>query len=71
MAKRQLRIPTNNIPQKWPEISGKKANIVLANGSVLMATLLNLRGDSLDVRNMRLTKQVVALNGISEIIIDY
>ncbi|MBL6444918.1 hypothetical protein JMN32_01265 [Fulvivirga sp. 29W222] len=71
MAKRQLRIPTNNIPQKWPEISGKKANIVLSNGSVLMATLLNLQNDSLEIKNMRLTRQVLPLNGISEIIIDY
>lgn len=71
MAKRQIRIPTNNIPKKWPEISGKKANIVLGNGSVLMATLLSLNGDQLEVKNMRLTKQVVALNEISEIILDY
>lgn len=71
MAKRQLRISGSGIPQKWPEISGKKVNIVLTSGVVLMGKMLQLVGPRLTYQNMRLKTQEIAVDQVAEIILDY
>ena len=71
MAKRQTRVLSSSIIEKWAEISGKKANIVMKNGAVLTAKLQQLRDDTLEIQNMRLSKDHLAIKEISEIIIDH
>ncbi|UII21430.1 hypothetical protein [Fulvivirga ligni] len=70
MAKRQIRLTPDVISNKWPEISGKKANIVLNNRSVIFVKLLQHNNGTLEVENMRFKKQKVDIAEISEIILD-
>lgn len=71
MSKRLIRIPTDTIPEKWAEISGKKVNIVFNDGGVLLVTALDIKEGQLNVLDTRLVKQKILLKHISEIIIDY
>ncbi len=71
MAKRQIRYATKqSIIESAPEIIGKKANIVLKDGQVVFATVLNISSSTLKHQNMRLVQAEVDLNNITEIIID-
>lgn len=71
MAKRQKRISNSSISKNWPEISGKKVNIVLLNGTVFFATANAFHEKQLKFINMRLKEQIINTDEISEIIIDY
>ncbi|MTI20170.1 hypothetical protein E1176_03985 [Fulvivirga sp. RKSG066] len=72
MAKRQKRFDTiASIRDNYAEISGKKVNIVLKNRSTLFATLTELNEDSIVVINVRAGKTKIALQDISEIILDF
>ncbi|HNP19430.1 MAG TPA: hypothetical protein PKL31_13415 [Fulvivirga sp.] len=71
MAKRLIRYATmQSIIKSAPEIMGKKANIVLKDGQVVLATVLNISSSILKYQNMRLVQSEVDLNNIAEIIID-
>lgn len=53
------------------EITDKKANIVLLDGRVFLGQIINLVDHKLEYMNTRGAQCQVALNTISEIIIDY
>ncbi|MBL3656339.1 hypothetical protein [Fulvivirga sediminis] len=70
MAKRQLRLSPDLISEKWSEISGKKANIVLNNRRVIFVKLLENSTNQIKVEDMKQQKHKVDIQDISEIILD-
>ncbi|UII27444.1 hypothetical protein LVD15_03155 [Fulvivirga maritima] len=70
MAKRQLRLSPDLISEKWSEISGKKANIVLNNRRVIFVKLIEHSADQIKVEDMKQQKHKVDTKEISEIILD-
>ena len=53
------------------DITGKYANIVMKDRTVLFGEICGIAGDELLIRNMRRQKQKLALNSLSEIILDH
>jgi len=72
VAKRQIRYSSADIiSKKFPDICDKKVNIVLAKGNILFVTLHALEDNQLIASDMRANKMKIALDNVSEIILDF
>ncbi len=72
MAKRLTRTTgLDNIRKIFPDISGKKVNIVLADGRVFFGTVMDASEDMLILQDMRSSRQKIKISLIEEIIQDY
>lgn len=72
MTKRLSRYNTPAaIKLNLPQLTGKKINIVTADGRVFYGILNKFEKDILFFQNMRLKKQELSLNEVAEIIYDY
>lgn len=72
MTKRLSRYNTQaTIKLNLPQLTGKKINIVMADGRVFYGILNKFEKDILFFQNMRLKNQEVPLKEIAEIIYDY
>jgi len=72
VAKRQKRFQSaEEIKKNIPQLLGKNINIVFIDGTVLFARLTGEKEGQLQIANMRLNESTIALNKISEIILDY
>lgn len=72
MAKRQKRYQSaEEIKKNIPHLLGKNINIVFNDGAVLFARLAGEKEGQLQIVNMRLNESTIALDKISEIILDY
>ncbi|QSE98945.1 hypothetical protein [Fulvivirga lutea] len=70
MASKTSRYPIKIIQESKEDILGKKANIVLKDGSVLFAVISSISSDFMTVVNLRNKKQQVNLTDLTEVIID-
>ena len=71
MGRRQTRIFQRDILPQAASLPGKEANIVLTNQATLHGVVLEISGDNLIIRDMRLKKHTVSLAHIHEITLDY
>lgn len=72
MAKRLKRTTgPDNIRKIFPDISGKKVNIVLDDGRVFFGTLQEATAEMLILHDMRNYRQKIKISSIVEIIQDY
>lgn len=71
MYKRQLRFSgQHQIRTHLAELQGKKINIVLNDNQVIFGELLNVKPNSITVRNMRLKDIEIAVNTLYELYLD-
>lgn len=71
MTKRQIRLNnTADIKQKIANALGNKVNVVLNSGVVFFGEALELKGEELIIKNMRLKLMSFLLSDINEVIID-
>ena len=70
MARRQIRILRDSIPEKINDLTGKSANIVLRNRQVFLATILSLEDGLILIENHRGRKDKFQLEEIDEIILE-
>ncbi len=71
MGKRQTRIFRRDILPQAASLTGKEANIVLANHATLHGVLLEITDKHLVIKDMRLKKHTILLAHIHEITLDY
>jgi hypothetical protein len=70
MGRRQQRIFQRDILQQASALVGLEANILLASQVTLHGVILEISGNSLTVKDMRLKKHVIPLSDIHEIMLD-
>lgn len=70
MGKRLLRIPKSDISQKEKELKLATVNIISVAGSVIFGTITALSPEKITLKNRRNNLLTIAINDISEIIID-
>jgi len=72
VSKRQIRYDSAEIISgKFPDICDKKVNIVLDKGNVLFVIVNGLQDSHILASDMRGNKMKIALDSISEIIVDF
>jgi small nuclear ribonucleoprotein (snRNP)-like protein len=71
MSTRQLRLNDPvKISKQLKELKNKKINIVLHDGTTVLATIVDTNESAVEVLNMRLKKVKLPLSDISEIYYD-
>ncbi|MCU0355026.1 MAG: hypothetical protein MUD08_15000 [Cytophagales bacterium] len=70
MGKRQTRIFQADIMPKAAELTGREANVVLANHTTMHGVILAVTAENLQIRDMRLKKHAVPMSQVAEIVID-
>ncbi len=70
MGKRQTRIFSKDLINSFPSIAGLEANIVLRNKTVFHGRLLQIKEQTLSVKDLRLNRHNLSLKDIEEIVID-
>ena len=70
MGKRQTRIFQADVLPKAAELTGREANVVLANHTTMHGVILAVNAENLQIRDMRLKKHTVQMSQVAEVTLD-